>query len=147
MSRSQLIIFFNISSAWWSFNGIGERTLHGDRWYVSKCIPFTITSLIMSITCQGGWVRIVHRISKAILTIPQGVDLDTSGYQSNLTFSRRYLDPNRVTYEVNISRFASRMRRLIVKPSITRASRITPLIQKKVKVLRRGCKIWPESST
>lgn len=30
------------------------------------------------------------------------MDLDEANHKQNLTFSRRYLDPNRVTYEVSL---------------------------------------------
>ena len=35
------------------------------------------------------------------MNILAGVNLDHKGSDKNLTFTRRYLDPNRVTYEVS----------------------------------------------
>lgn len=37
-----------------------------------------------------------------LIGIVLGVDLDEANDKQNLTFSRRYLDPNRVTYEVSL---------------------------------------------
>ena len=41
-----------------------------------------------------------HTYSASFLLIVAGVNLERSYSNKNLMFSRRYLDPNRVTYEV-----------------------------------------------
>ncbi len=63
-------------------------------------IPLTL-KMYVSYWVNVGWMSTRNQIYSAPFSfMTAGVNLDASYSNKNLLFSRRYLDPNRVTYEV-----------------------------------------------
>ncbi|KAH8985623.1 5'-nucleotidase [Lactarius hatsudake] len=66
-------------------------------WAVHPTTPILTLTRISETTCSSLGVLLLSRSGGSMETL--GVDLDHRGSKRNLTVNRRYLDPNRVTYE------------------------------------------------
>ena len=120
-----------------------------DTWRLSVWMPVLIQFFLLT-----RYSRVVKYVSLTdpfiylgFLKICIGANLDKGGDNRNLTFSRRYLDPNRITYEVTHFQLWKSEGILNVLNSFIPRRMITRSILGPVNSSPRDWMIWPPNST